>query len=144
MSGTIFETSRLIGRCLSMEDVEVTERNYATRGYGMTALVLKESGEVVGFCGLVHPGGQPECEIKYALRRAFWGQGLATEAVRAMLAYGARTHGLSRVIATIYPENTASARVLAKAGMQEVETRQNDDGTFTKVFAWQPPGILPR
>jgi RimJ/RimL family protein N-acetyltransferase len=171
---TLFETPRLIGRHLCMDDVdalyavygdpkamrwvgdgeplarqhcidwvEVTEGNYATRGYGMTALVLRESGEVVGFCGLVHPGGQPECEIKYTLRRPFWGRGLATEAASAMLAYGARTHGLSRVIATIYPENTASARVLAKVGMQEVETRTGDDGTRIKVFAWQPPNAAP-
>src|SRR5579871_739553 len=65
--------------------VTVTHRNYATRGYGMYALVERQSGAVIGFCGLVHPGGQPEAEIKYALRREFWGQGFATEAAAALL-----------------------------------------------------------
>ena len=118
--------------------VEVTHRNYATRGYGMFALVLRETGDVIGFCGLVHPGGQPEAEIKYALLRTYWDQGLATEAVRAMLGCGAQTFGLSRIIATIYPDNTASQRVLMKAGMAAAEQRNNEDGSVTDVYAWEP------
>jgi [ribosomal protein S5]-alanine N-acetyltransferase len=119
--------------------VEVTHANYARRGYGMSALVEKQSNEVIGFCGIVHPGGQPEAEIKYALRREFWGCGLATEAVTAMLRYGAREFGLREVIATVYPENVASHRVLLKAGMQSGESRRNEDGTFTQVFVWHAP-----
>ena len=38
--------------------VRVTEKNYAARGYGMFALEERATGEVVGFAGLVHPGGQ--------------------------------------------------------------------------------------
>ena len=49
--------------------VEVTNRNYQTRGYGMSAVVLKAEGEVAGFMGLVHPRAQPEIELKYALKR---------------------------------------------------------------------------
>lgn len=116
--------------------VEVTARNYATRGYGMSALVLGPGGPVIGFCGLVHPGGQAEAEIKYALLREHWGQGLATEAVRGMLAYGAEHFSLERVIATVDPDNAASQRVLAKAGLTLGETRQNDDGSSTLVLVW--------
>lgn len=116
--------------------LEVTEANYAVRGYGMFALEDRGSGEVVGFCGLVHPGGQPEAEVKYAFRRSHWGRGLATEAVSALLAYGAARHALSRVIATVAPGNTASQRVLAKAGMRLAEHRRNDDGSLTLVYAW--------
>ena len=35
---------------------QVTESNYAKRGYGMFTLVERETGAVVGFAGLVHPG----------------------------------------------------------------------------------------
>ena len=129
------------GEPLPREDcvrwVEVTENNYARRGYGMSALVLRESGAVIGFCGLVHPGGQDEAEIKYALVRDHWGQGLATEAVGAMLAYGVQAFELSRVIATIYPENRASQRVLEKVGMRVSEDRSNDDGSVTRVLVWE-------
>jgi RimJ/RimL family protein N-acetyltransferase len=118
------------------EWVAVTERNYAARGYGMSAVVLVASGEVVGFCGLVHPGGQQEAELKYAYRRGHWGGGLATEAARGMLAHGAAAHGLERVIATVAPEHAASQRVLSKAGMTHHATRRNADGSATEVFQW--------
>ncbi|MCB0132961.1 MAG: GNAT family N-acetyltransferase [Caldilineaceae bacterium] len=117
--------------------LEVTDRNYATRGYGMAAIELRATGEVIGFCGLVHPGGQPEAEIKYALRRAVWGQGIASEVARGMIDYGARTFDLAEIIATVAPENGASRRVLEKAGMRHVETRRDDDGGLTDVLLWR-------
>ena len=125
-------------RCI--EWLAVTRRNYATRGYGMATLLLRDSAEVVGFCGLVHPGGQLEAEIKYALRREFWNQGYATEAARGMLDYGARAFGLRRVIATAAPANVASHRVLLKAGLTRFDTRSNHDGSDTELFAWGVPG----
>ena len=67
------------GTPLSPEECDrwlvVTAENYAKRGYGMFALVERETGAVVGFCGLVHFGGQAEPEIKYALLRCGLGPG---------------------------------------------------------------------
>lgn len=119
--------------------LDVTTSNYRTRGYGMFALEDRTSGEVVGFCGLVHPGGQVDVEIKYALSRPTWGRGLATEAVRALLAHGASAHGLTHVIATVAPGNLASQRVLEKAGMARGPLRRNGDGSQTQLFAWTAP-----
>jgi RimJ/RimL family protein N-acetyltransferase len=119
--------------------IAVTENNYRLRGYGMFALVERASRQVVGFCGLVHPGGQAEAEVKYAFTRTCWGKGLATEAVRAVLNHGATVHGLHEIIATVAPENKASQRVLAKAGMQAGEIRTNTDGTNTLSFSWRSP-----
>ena len=118
---------------------KVTEVNYAKRGYGMFALESTESGLVVGFCGLVHPGGQPEPEVKYAFLRSCWDKGYASEAVPALLAYGAATHGLFHIIATVALENLASQRVLGKSGMRLRYQRQNEDGTLTNVYYWQAP-----
>jgi ribosomal-protein-alanine N-acetyltransferase len=117
--------------------LDVTESNYRKRGYGMFALEERATHEVVGFCGLVHPGAQQEPEVKYAFRRTHWGQGLATEAVAALLEYGARRHGLARIIATVAPEHLASQRVLAKVGMSKAEPRHNEDGSQTLVFEWR-------
>lgn len=118
--------------------VEVTARNYAMRGYGMFALIGRESGSVVGFCGLVHPGGQIEAELKYALGREFWSQGLASEAAMAMLAAARSKFGLRRVIATAAADNLASHRVLLKAGMKRGVLRRNEDGSETQCFTWVP------
>lgn len=114
--------------------IEVTRRNYAKYGYGMSAIELKSSGELIGFCGLVHPNQQPEAEIKYALKRAYWGQGFATETVAGMLAYGAREFGIERVIATIDPRNDPSRRVLHKVGMTFVKVEPDEDGADVETL----------
>lgn len=118
-----------------VEWVAVTHRNYDKYGYGMFAIVLKSTGSVIGFIGIVHPGGQPEPEVKYALRREVWGQGVATEAVTGLISWGQATFGLARIIATIDPENAASRRVLQKAGLHVVETRIDEDGAPVEVLA---------
>jgi len=116
--------------------LRVTEANYAKRGYGMFALESRLSGLVIGFCGLVHPGDQVEAEIKYALLPTYWGQGYASEAVPALLAYGDRTHGLTRIIATVAKGNIASQRVLLKSGMVYSHTRYEEDDSQTLVYEW--------
>lgn len=118
--------------------VDVTERNYRLRGYGMATLILTETGEVVGFCGIVRPGGQEEDEVKYALHRSRWGQGFATEAVEGMLAHGAGSLGLVEIIATVAAENAASLRVLQKVGMEPAGERLEEDGSITRVLRWAP------
>jgi len=124
---------------------EVTARNYARRGYGMFALEDRASGEVAGFAGLVHPGGQPEAEVKVALGRAWWGRGLATEAVRHLLEAAAVRYGLDEVIATVAPPNAASRRVLAKAGMTRRADRVEPDGSRTRVYGCAlPPAFAVR
>lgn len=137
------------GEPLTRDDCErwldVTARNYTQRGYGMFALEDRAGGQVVGFVGLVHPGGQAEAEVKYAFAREHWGRGLATEAVRAMLDSAWTRFGLVEVIATVAPDNVASQRVLAKAGMRLRETRANDDGSRTLVYGCMAPrhDLLP-
>ncbi|EQM68554.1 GNAT family N-acetyltransferase [Pseudomonas tohonis] len=120
--------------------LEVTWANYSERGYGMFALEGIDSGAIIGFCGLVHPGGQVEPEVKYALLRSAWGQGLASEAIPALLAYGYARHGLDRIIATVAPENLPSQRVLLKAGMRLVKQRRDESGALDHVYAWLAPG----
>ena len=119
--------------------LDVTARNYARRGYGMFALEDRATGGVVGFAGLVHPGDQPEAEVKYALDRAWWGRGLATEVVRHLLEAAATRFGLAEAIATVAPANVASPRVLAKAGMTRRADRVEEDGSRTRVFGCTLP-----
>ena len=103
----------------------------------MFALEEQGSGTAIGFCGIVHPGGQIEPEVKYAFLRSHWGRGLATEAVVGLLEYGGRSHALTHIIATTDPANTASHRVLRKAGFERSELRDNDDGSQTQLFYWR-------
>jgi RimJ/RimL family protein N-acetyltransferase len=55
-------------------------------------------------------------EIGYWLAEPFWGRGIATEALVATTRYAAAEHGLTRIYALPFASNTASCRVLEKAG----------------------------
>ena len=55
---------------------------------------------------------------RYFLEPAYWGQGYAIEAARAMVNYATQQLGIRRITAITLPHNTASIRVLSKLGMQ--------------------------
>ncbi|WP_280153079.1 GNAT family N-acetyltransferase [Piscinibacter sp. XHJ-5] len=116
--------------------IEVTRANYEKRGYGMFAVEEKAAPGVIGFCGIVHPGGQAEPEIKYAFVRSHWGRGVATEAVVGLIDYAATSLGLQYIIATTAPANVASHRVLLKAGMEYGVLRDDGDESHTQLFHW--------
>jgi ribosomal-protein-alanine N-acetyltransferase len=74
--------------------------------------------DVVGMGELhVRSEVQRQGEIAYIVHPRLWGQGVATEIGRRLLAYGFDELGLHRIHATCDPRNTGSARVLAKLGM---------------------------
>lgn len=127
-----------LDRARCAEWVTVTENNYAERGYGMSAIDFIETGETIGFMGIVHPGGRP-AELKYSLRREFWNLGLATEAARGMVAYGNRVFGMKRILATADPANRASHNVLTKIGMtRQPDLEAKQPGTL--FFLWEAEG----
>ena len=129
-----------LGREACKSWLAVTQSNYERRGYGMTLIESRTAGELMGFVGIVHPGNQREAEVKYALLRPHWDQGLATEVVRAMVTYGLEALGLEELIATVDEGHVASRRVLEKAGFVEDEPRREDDGSLTLVYRYGSAG----
>ena len=88
-------------------------------GFSLWAVVERESGSVIGDCGLIHYAFKgPEIELGYRLKVPYWGRGYATEAARAVLAHGFEEVGLDRIVAVTHPDNVASQRVLEKIGMR--------------------------
>jgi RimJ/RimL family protein N-acetyltransferase len=92
---------------------------YADTGFGLWALVLKPSGELIGDCGCFvrELQGQFELELGWHVRRDLWGRGYATEAARYCIEYAFSKLGAERIIALIRPENLSSCRVAEKNGM---------------------------
>jgi len=79
---------------------------------------IEERGEAVGGIGLV-PGTDVDrvsAEVGYWLGRAVWGRGLATRAVKSLTPWAFATFDVTRLFATPFSFNPASARVLEKAG----------------------------
>ncbi|HXW55094.1 MAG TPA: GNAT family N-acetyltransferase [Candidatus Cybelea sp.] len=90
---------------------------FAQRGFCLWRLLHKAGGQMVGFCGLQPLAGTGEIEIGWWLGRAWWAQGLATEAARATMSDGFSRVGLERIVAIAQPENRASLHVMEKLGM---------------------------
>ena len=99
---------------------------------GLWATIHKETGKFIGRCGLLlwTIDGQNEVEVAYTIAREHWGQGLATEAARAILNYGFENLHLSRLISLIDSENIASRRVAEKMGMAFEREGHDEMGSF--------------
>lgn len=83
------------------------------------------SGSFVGwFC--LWPEDAGVAELGYRLRRAEWGQGLATEGAFALIEWGFNIAGHDKIIASTMAANQASRRVLEKCGLQHIRTVQVD------------------
>ena len=88
-------------------------------GHGLWAVERKDTGELIGDCGLMLVEGTgPEVEIAYHYKPTAWNHGFGTEAATACLAHGFGPIGLDHVIAICVPANVGSWRVMEKAGMR--------------------------
>jgi ribosomal-protein-alanine N-acetyltransferase len=93
-------------------------RDYGVHGYGRHAVVLRETGAVIGFHGLKVVEEVGETELGYRLLPAHWGKGLASEAARVLVEHAWSGLGLSRIVSLIHPGNAASLKVARKLGMK--------------------------
>ncbi|MER6302775.1 GNAT family N-acetyltransferase [Kitasatospora sp. NPDC001539] len=100
------------------------------RGYGWLAVEVRESGEFIGFAGLDDVEEQAPVsgvEIGWRLARAAWGHGYATEAARAVLAYGFGPLALPEVLAVTTAANLRSQAVMRRLGMTRDPAEDFDD-----------------
>ena len=99
------------------------------------AVVLKQNDRVVGLFGFHHWSHyHRRAEVGYDLARAYWGQGLASEALQAMIPFGFAQMNLHRIYAGTIADNHESVRLLERLGFQREGTKRQssweDDGTF--------------
>jgi ribosomal-protein-alanine N-acetyltransferase len=122
---------------LTAEETE-EELNWFLNGHpdfpelGLWATIHKETKRFIGRCGLLPwtIEGQDEVEVAYLIDKAFWGQGLGTEAARGVMAYGFENLGLSRLICLIDRENLASVKVATNMGMTFEKEGEDEHGPF--------------
>lgn len=97
------------------------------------AITLRSNGLLIGWLILgrsrhATEEGMGECGCGYALNQHYWGQGYMPEALQAALTYAFTVLGTRLVHAECELENTTSARVMQKCGMQYEKTVYDDDG----------------
>lgn len=93
-------------------------------GFGFWAAIERTTGAFLGWFHL-RPG-HDGAELGYRLRRPFWGRGYATEGSRALIRKAFTELGVQRVYAETMVVNTASRRVMEKAGLRHVRTFHAD------------------
>lgn len=93
--------------------------SYMEYGFGLYAVVHKQNQELIGYCGFFIQSieQQKEVEVGYRLAQKYWGQGLATEAAKAVVEYGQQRFNFQRFVCLIEIENSRSIRVANKLGM---------------------------
>ena len=92
----------------------------ADRTFFQWAVADRETDAMVGTCTLGSwDRSNRHADIGFILAREHWGRGLATEAVRRVLAFGFGPMNLHRVEADVHPDNDASLALLHKVGFQQ-------------------------
>jgi RimJ/RimL family protein N-acetyltransferase len=96
---------------------------YKDNGFGLWAVILKETDEMIGQCGLTiqEYNNKKVLEIGYLFQKAFWHKGYATEAAIACKEYAFDTLGVDEVVSIIRDTNIASQNVAKRNGMTEKE-----------------------
>ena len=120
----------VISRERAAEVITDSERNFAERGYGFWAMMLRgefdaeagagdgaEASELVGFCGyrVFEDSGEPE--LLYGVLPRYWGKGLVSEAGHAVIRDGFERNGFTRIIAATDTPNQSSVQVMRRLGM---------------------------
>jgi RimJ/RimL family protein N-acetyltransferase len=91
--------------------------DYQIYGYGRFAVELKETGKVIGFCGIKYLPEIDLPEVGYRFLKEFWGKGIATEAAKACVEFAKNDLKVDKLVALIIPENIGSIKVAEKLGM---------------------------
>ena len=116
------EATKFIGstksRQAAAESVLLMRDAFVMRGFGTLAVVPQDKKTCVGYCGVRPLAHTAEIEIAFALQKQCWNQGYATEAAEASIDAAFKNLSMKSIVATVYPDNRPSLRVLEKLGMR--------------------------
>lgn len=108
---------------------------YEKQKYGLMALVIKKTNELIGFCGFINQTVDEVeyIELGYRLDEAYWGKGIATEAAVAVRDYAFNVLDIPMLISIIHHQNDASKRVAKKVGLRLMK-QTNFKNAMVDVF----------
>ena len=120
---------------------------YARYGFGLWAMVLKETGEFIGDCGLSmqNIGGEMLPEIGYHIHKRHWRRGYAREAARAVRDWAFQNTAFDALYSYMNQTNEASWRTAMANGMKKAKEFSDSDNTVFYAFVitreeWEKQG----
>lgn len=124
--------------------ITANQTRYREDGFGLWAVCLKETGEMIGDCGLTiqNINGRPRLEIGYHIAKAHQRRGYAKEAARLCRDWAFTHTTFGTVYSYMRKDNAPSAATAKASGMQLMEEYTDDEGWPTLVYgmtrqAWQ-------
>lgn len=107
----------------SIEDAEDYLNNgpiksYSENGYGLWIMILKETEESIGICGLVNRESLDDIDIGFALLPEYSKLGYAYEAAKATMDYAKDTLAIEKIVAITDQDNHTSIKLLNKLGLE--------------------------
>jgi ribosomal-protein-alanine N-acetyltransferase len=125
---------QIISRELAASEISQSIERFETDGCGLWGATLRHESRLIGFCGYRPFHDPPRLQLLYGFHPSHWSKGLATEAARAMIAFGFERLGFESVISSADAPNTASLRVMEKAGMT-FDRRETVNGLDTVYYS---------
>src|SRR5262245_45822558 len=92
--------------------------SYARHGFGLFRVELKEAAVPIGLCGLLKRDWLPDVDVGFAFLPQYWSKGYAYESAQAVIDWGRRARGVTRVVGITALHNKGSMRVLEKLGLK--------------------------
>ena len=99
-------------------------KTYQKYGFGRMTTLLKETNEVIGWCGLKYLAEEDEVDLGYRFHKRFWNKGYGTEASLACLWLAHEKLKLTEIVAYAMEENVGSCRVLEKSGFEYIGIKE--------------------
>ena len=108
--------------------------HWSLRGFGMFSVMDRESGDMLGGCGVVHPEGWPRHELTWWIMPAARRRGVALEASQAVLDWAYGTLGWDLVETHMNDENKAARALAQKLGGQVIDRITFPDGLQRDIY----------
>lgn len=113
--------------------------NYRRYGFGLWAVILKETNKFIGDCGItmqnIHGDGNLYPEIGYHIDKRFWRKGYASQAAKACLKYAFENLDFDEIFSYQKWTNISSRKVAEKIGMSLREEYADEKNTKTSVYS---------
>lgn len=112
-------------------------KNYAKYGYGLWAVVLKETGEMIGDCGVTiqNIDGELLPEIGYHINKKYWRKGFGTEAARAVRDWAFENTKYDCLYSYMKYTNKGSYSTAIANGMKRIKEYQDERNVVSYAYA---------
>lgn len=114
-------------------------QNYKQYGFGLWAVILKETNQFIGDCGItmqnIHNDGRLFPEVGFHINKNFWKKGYASSAAKACLEFAFENTNHDEVFCYQKWTNISSRKTAEKLGMKLIKEYEDEKNTKTSVYS---------